>query len=47
MDPGKLYEQPFIYISAKGIDGVFSDQDAAAILGIVGQINQNAEAAPD
>jgi type I restriction enzyme R subunit len=42
MEPARLYEQPFTYISATGIEGLFSEQETTAILAILGKINRNA-----
>ncbi|WP_216597608.1 DEAD/DEAH box helicase family protein [Persicobacter sp. CCB-QB2] len=42
MDIGQLYESPFSHIHSDGIDGVFGDQQADHIIGILEQVNLNA-----
>ena len=36
MEAGLLYEAPFTDFSAKGLDGVFDDESASGIVGILG-----------
>src|SRR5688500_12332046 len=38
MDSGLLYEAPFTDVSAKGLDGVFDDESASVIVGILAGI---------
>jgi type I restriction enzyme, R subunit len=40
--PGSLYDQPFTDYNTEGLDGLFPDEDAQAIMGIIAQINANA-----
>jgi type I restriction enzyme R subunit len=44
MDAGLLYEAPFTDYSSTGLDGVFSDNDASAIVSILGSIRETAVA---
>lgn len=39
MDPGLLYEHPFTDLYQGGLDGVFNDADADAIVAIVQSFN--------
>jgi len=40
MDPGLLYESPFIDIHSEGLDGVFNDDQAEEIVSIVRSFNE-------
>ena len=42
MDTAKLFEQPFTFINAEGLDGVFAPKDADNIIYLIDGINQNA-----
>ena len=42
MEPGKLYEQPFTAHSPLGLDGLFPEPEADAIMQILALINKNA-----
>ncbi|MCB1635373.1 MAG: hypothetical protein KDI51_12340, partial [Xanthomonadales bacterium] len=42
MDPGLLYEPPFTAVHQDGIDGLFNDGDADAIIGTIREINERA-----
>ena len=44
MDPGLLYEPPFTELHDEGLDGVFQDNDADQIIGIVRSFNETVEA---
>ncbi|HKY41502.1 MAG TPA: DEAD/DEAH box helicase family protein, partial [Pyrinomonadaceae bacterium] len=44
MEPSLLYEAPFTDYSSKGLDGIFLDPDAAAIVSILDSIHQAAVA---
>ena len=35
MDPGQLYEPPFTGMHYQGLDGLFPDQDAEGIVGVL------------
>lgn len=43
MDPGLLYEPPFTDLHQVGLDGVFSDEDADAIVSIVQSFNETVD----
>jgi type I restriction enzyme, R subunit len=43
MDPGLLYEPPFTDLHQGGLDGVFSDEDADAIVSIVQSFNETVD----
>lgn len=42
MDPGLLYEPPFTGVHHEGLDGVFPDQAAEAIVAVLGEVNARA-----
>lgn len=44
VDPAQLYEPPFTGVHYEGLDGAFNDDDADAILGILGDIKVRAVA---
>ncbi|MEM9003107.1 MAG: type I restriction-modification enzyme R subunit C-terminal domain-containing protein, partial [Cyanobacteria bacterium P01_F01_bin.86] len=44
MDPGLLYEPPFTELHDEGLDGIFQDDDADQIIGIVRSFNETVEA---
>ena len=44
MDPGLLYESPFIDIHSEGLDGVFNDDQAEEIISIVRSFNETVDA---
>jgi hypothetical protein len=44
MEAGLLYEPPFTDYSAKGVDGVFDDETASGIVGVLNQIRDSAVA---
>ena len=44
MDPGLLYEPPFTELHDEGLDGIFQDDDADEIIGIVRSFNKTVEA---
>jgi len=44
MDPAQLYEAPYTDLSSNGLDGVFGDGEAGAIVGILKTIKENAAA---
>jgi type I restriction enzyme, R subunit len=44
MDPGLLYESPFIDIHSEGLDGVFNDDEAEEIVSIVRSFNETVDA---
>ena len=44
MNPGLLYEQPFTNIHSGGLDGVFADKEADAIVAIVRSFNETVDA---
>ncbi|MFL1462603.1 DEAD/DEAH box helicase family protein [Roseococcus sp. DSY-14] len=44
VEPGRLYESPYTRLSALGVDGVFPEADAAAIIGILNEVTQRAVA---
>jgi len=43
MDPGLLYEPPFTDLHQGGLDGVFNDDDADAIVAIVQSFNETVD----
>ena len=43
MNPGLLYESPFTDIHSNGLDGVFNDDEADEIVGLVRSFNENAD----
>ena len=43
MDPGLLYEPPFIEVHQAGLDGIFQDEEADHIIAIVDSFNQGAD----
>ena len=44
MNPGLLYEPPFTNIHSGGLDGVFADTEADAIVAIVHSFNETVDA---
>jgi type I restriction enzyme R subunit len=42
IDPGQLYEPPFTGVHHEGLDGVFPDSDADAIVSTIEEINRQA-----
>ena len=44
MDPGQLYEPPFTGMHYQGLDGLFPDQDAEGIVGVLAEVNLRAAA---
>lgn len=44
MNPGILYESPFIDLHDEGLDGVFNDQEAEEIVSIVRSFNETVDA---
>jgi hypothetical protein len=44
MEAGLLYEAPFTDFSIKGLDGVFDDESASGIVGILDGIRDSAVA---
>ena len=44
MDPGQLYESPFIEAHPDGLDGIFGNDDADQIVSIVRSFNETVEA---
>ncbi|NJK58612.1 MAG: DEAD/DEAH box helicase family protein [Pleurocapsa sp. SU_5_0] len=43
MNPGLLYESPFTDVHSSGLDGVFNDDEADKIVGLVRSFNENAD----
>lgn len=39
IDPAMLYDQPYTDIDYKGLTGLFPDAQAAALLGVVREVN--------
>ena len=44
MDPGQLYDPPFTSLHYQGLDGIFPDADAEAIVAIIEEVNLRAAA---
>ncbi len=44
MDPALLYESPFTDIDPMGVNGVFSLEDAKALIGVLDDVRRNAAA---
>lgn len=44
IEPSKLYEPPYTDFNTSGLDGVFEDNDADRIVGILRSISENAAA---
>lgn len=42
MEPGQLYEPPFVALHHEGLDGVFGDGDAEGIVAVVEEVNRRA-----